>query len=262
MAQEDRCAIIVKAQPHRSSNYAETVCCAGIGVDGKWRRQYPVPFRILEGDQKFRRWSWIDYNFVLPKHDQRRESQKVDPESIRISGLLKPSERAKLLNPIIREDFAEADALSESLTLLRPASLQWKPTRKSQREIDDERRKHKVLADQLSMIDQTARPLEPCPYEFSVKCKDSRGRSRSHISDDWESVGAFFRFRKEYGEETALKILQDKYEKEYFSAGLAFAFSTHSRRNVTYGGSNQWLLVGLIRLDETRQDDLFLGKYK
>jgi len=60
----DECFILVKAQPHRSSAYFETVCCAGIGRDGKWRRQYPVPFRILNDIQKFRRWDWIEYLYT------------------------------------------------------------------------------------------------------------------------------------------------------------------------------------------------------
>ena len=91
-AQKDECFILVKAQPHRSSKYFETVCCAGIGRDGKWRRQYPVPFRILNDGQKFRRWDWIEYNFVKSSDDRRSESQKVLPESLKVGkNLGKPS---------------------------------------------------------------------------------------------------------------------------------------------------------------------------
>ena len=49
-AEIDECVILIKAQPHRSSRYFETVCCAGVGRDQMWRRQYPVPFRILVGN--------------------------------------------------------------------------------------------------------------------------------------------------------------------------------------------------------------------
>ncbi|VAV89164.1 hypothetical protein MNBD_ALPHA04-1442, partial [hydrothermal vent metagenome] len=47
--------------------------------------------------------------------------------------------------------------------------------------------------------------------------------------------------------------LREKYEDQYFKAGLALGFSTHSRRNVENNTDNQWLLVGLIRLDDTQQ---------
>lgn len=91
-----------------------------------------------------------------------------------------------------------------------------------------------------------------------VKWTDQDGRSRRHEADDWEGVGAFWNFRRLYGEAEALKTLERKYEDEYFPKGLALAFSTHKRRNVTHGAANQWLLVGLIRLDEDRQPDFFL----
>jgi hypothetical protein len=65
MSKKDECCVVIKAQPHRSSKYFETVCCAGIGRDGKWRRQYPVPFRVLKDKQKFTRWDWIEYEYVF-----------------------------------------------------------------------------------------------------------------------------------------------------------------------------------------------------
>jgi hypothetical protein len=99
----------VKAQPHRSTKYFETVCCAGIGRDGKWRRQYPVPFRILGGNQKFKRWEWIRYQFTTSSDDPRIESQKVIPESLVVEGNVKPAGRARFLNPLIRDSFLDAE---------------------------------------------------------------------------------------------------------------------------------------------------------
>ena len=95
--------------------------------------------------------------------------------------------------------------------------------------------------------------------QFRLKWKDLDGNTREHDCDDWETSTAYTRFRREYGERKAIEILKSKYEDEYFSAGLVLAFSTHKRRNVTHGTSNQWLLVGLIRLDEYPQGDLLLG---
>jgi hypothetical protein len=59
-----------------------------------------------------------------------------------------------------------------------------------------------------------------------------------------------------YGETEALRVLKEKYEEQYFAAGLVLGFSTHSRRNVEYGTENQWLLVGMIRLDFDSQGAL------
>lgn len=248
----------MKAQPHRSSRYFETVCCAGIGRDGKWRRQYPVPFRNLQDWQKFSRWQWIRYRYRKSDSDRRTESQKVDPDSLESLGEVPKSERSRLVSPLVRSSFADADARGESLTLLRPSAFELGWQEKTQAELDDERTKHHELARQLSWLDKPARPFEPCPFKFMVKWTDQDGRSRRHEADDWESVGAFWNFRRLYGEAEALKTLKRKYEDEYFPRGLALAFSTHSRRNVTHGAAKQWLLVGLIRLDEDRQPDFFL----
>ena len=258
MATKDECFILVKAQPHRSSKYFETVCCAGIGRDGKWKRQYPVPFRILQDSQKFRRWDWIKYSFTHSDLDKRKESQKVIPESMAVSGKLKKSERARFLNPLVRESFEDADRRNESLTILRPNTFELVPFEKSRKEIERERVRHKALADQLSFFDREAKPLEPCPIRFVARWEDQLGKIRRHSCDDWETVAAFRRFQSMYGRKNAIDTLKRKYEDEFFSAGLVLAFSTHSRRNITNGINNQWLLVGVIRLDRSSQGDLLL----
>lgn len=250
------CYILVKALPHRSSKYHETVCCAGVDHNGNWCRQYPVPFRILNDDQKFSRWDWISYRYSKSKSDLRCESQKVIPESLTVAGKLKARERAGLLNPLVRTSFEEADRRGESLTLLRPKSLRLRCFEKSLSELNKERQKHADLANQLSIFDRTAKPIEPCPVRFVANWKLPDGRSRRHACDDWETSAAYSRFEREYGHERAIEVLKQKYEQDYFQAGLVLAFSTHSRRNVTYGTKNQWLLVGLIRLDDEPQGDL------
>jgi len=249
----DQALILVKALPHRSSNYFETVCCAGIGRDQKWRRQYPVPFRILQDSQKFKRWSWIEYDFTSPKDDQRSESQKVVPESIQVVGTLKTNERAKFLAPLIRESTKEAEARNETLTLIRPDSLNLSWNRKTTSEIEDERRKHAALANQWSLFDQSAKPLTPCPYKFSFQWRSRLGTSHQHTCDDWETSTAFAnRLRSLGSESSALTSLKTTYEEDYLSKGIAFALGTHSRWERT------WLLVGILRLDERDTDQIEL----
>lgn len=254
----DECFILIKAQPHRSSKYFETVCCARVGRDRKWRRQYPVPFRILAEGQHFKRWDWINYQFVRSKDDKRVESQKVLPESLTVTGAVKKAERASFLEPLIRASFAEADAYRESLTLIRPRSLIIEAHAKSLSEIADEAIKHSELANQLSMFDATAKPLTPCPMRFVAKWRDQDGKDRKHDCDDWETSAAFMRFERAYGRQAAITALKRKYEEEYMAAGLVLGFSTHKRRNAEFGAQNQWLLVGMIRLDETMQTSMIL----
>jgi len=249
----DQALILVKALPHRSSNYFETVCCAGIGRDQKWRRQYPVPFRVLDPVQKFNRWTWIEYKFTVPTNDKRKESQKVVPESIKILGPMKRSERARFLSPLIRESTQDAQDRGESLTLIRPREIILSWRKKEQSELIDEERKHADLANQLSMLDQPVGPLKPCPYEFHFRWKTQSGTQHRHVCDDWETSTAFFRRRQTLGEMGALSSLKETYEQQYLERGMAFALGTHKRR------PKQWLLVGVVRLDshDTNQSEMF-----
>lgn len=254
-AENDECFILIKAQPHRSSKYFETVCCAGVGRDQTWRRQYPVPFRILSETQQFKRWNWISYKFTRSKDDPRPESQKVVPETLDVTGTLKKSERASFLAPLVRASFADADSRRESLTLIRPKTFALESIEKSPAEISNETLKHTELANQLSMFDATAKPLTPCPMRFIAKWRDQDGKDRTHECDDWETSAAFNRFERQYGRREALLVLKRKYE-EYMRAGLVLGFSTHKRRNAEFGTQNQWLLVGMIRLDDVNQSSL------
>lgn len=254
-AASDECFILIKAQPHRSSKYFETVCCAGVGRDRRWRRQYPVPFRILNDAQKFRRWDWINYSYTTSSSDRRRESQKVVPESLTVGSQVKKAERCSFLSPLVRASFTEANALQESLTLIRPTRFYLEAYLKSDSELAAESLKHKELADQLSMFDSTAKPLRPCSMRFVAKWRDQDGKDRTHECDDWETSAAFNRFERASGRVEAVKILREKYD-QYMAAGMVLGFSTHKRRNAEFGASNQWLLVGLIRLDPSNQASL------
>jgi hypothetical protein len=248
----DRCVILVKALPHRSSNYFETVCCAGVGSDMKWRRLYPVAFRVLDPEKQFRRWDRISYRFTAPSDDRRRESQKVDPESIVIQGSLAKSERSRIARLLTRQCQKEAEALGESLTLVQPSNIGFSWKRKSDAALERERQKHLKLTSQLSAFQKQVEPLNPCPYTFRFTWTDGSSVNRRHTCDDWETSTAFFRRRSALGSEVeALKSLKATYEDEYTEKGVRFALGTHKRRQ------DQWLMVGILRVDDSSQSELF-----
>src|SRR5690242_17431107 len=71
---EAEAIILVKASPHVSQKYGETVCCAGVTLAGEWVRLYPVTFRRLDDAKKFKRWDHIRFKWRAPKDDRRPES--------------------------------------------------------------------------------------------------------------------------------------------------------------------------------------------
>lgn len=213
-----------------------------------------------ERRSKIGRWQWISYQYVSPKEDRRHESQKVLSSTLTARSQLRPAERADFLAPLVRASLTEADARKDSLALVRPLDIRLEAIRKSASELRDETQKHKDLAAQLSLLeeDEVAEPLTPCPMQFVVRWKDQDGKTHRQECDDWETAAAFNRFERMYGEGRAVQILKEKYEDQYLKAGLVLGFSTHSRRNVENKTSNQWLLVGVIRLNETTQSSLGL----
>jgi len=79
--------ITVKTYPIPSSKYDELVCTAGVTETGDFVRLYPINFRDLPFDQKFKKYQWIEVK--ASKHtgrEQRKESYRPDSESISICG--------------------------------------------------------------------------------------------------------------------------------------------------------------------------------
>ncbi|PHQ67667.1 MAG: hypothetical protein COB92_03660 [Robiginitomaculum sp.] len=249
MIKKDKCLILIKANPHLSSSHFETVCCAGVGEDGKWRRQYPVSFRILEDAQKFKRWSWIEYNFIKPKNDDRKESQKVQDNSISVIGQAKPKDRTRSLQALTFNSFSKPEENSDSLTLIRPTSSNFSWKRRHPEELARTEAKHTAIANQMSLFSNDTKPLLQCPYSFHFSWVDEYGNEKKHTCDDWESSATFFNRRKFLGsEEAALQSMSETFNQDYPEKGMVLAFSTHSRRIW------QWLLVGILRADLPESD--------
>jgi hypothetical protein len=55
----ERVLILCKTYPSPSGKYAETSCVAGLTENGQLIRLYPVPFRLIADEQKFRKWQWL-----------------------------------------------------------------------------------------------------------------------------------------------------------------------------------------------------------
>ena len=234
--------MLVKAMPNPSQKYGETVCCAGVTPEGRWKRLYPVRFRQL--DTKFQRWNWVDFKYRRPNGDTRVESCHVFEDTICIDGKLKnEDERARLLNPLVLSSAVDAAAQGLSLTLVRPTAPRFHFKKKPQAVVDAERAGYERVLRQTSFLDEQLEALEPTPYEFAFSFEDAAGK-HTNACRDWETSAAFWKFRQSYGEEGALGHLNEIYNKKYPSKGMVFAMGTVKAR------PKQWLLLGVIRLNE------------
>ncbi|MDS4011715.1 MAG: hypothetical protein RKK15_09970 [Defluviicoccus sp.] len=246
----ERVLVLVKALPHAGERHGETVCCAGVTESGEWRRQFPIHFRTLE--QKFRRWQWIDYEWLKPKDDHRPESRRVQEHTIVGRSEMPERERAGFLAPLILPSTEAAAAKGQTLALIRPRNVRFGYKKKKPQEIATERQAYASAARQGSFFVKTLTALEPCPYEFRFEYESEDGKPHSNVCDDWETGAMFYKFRERYGEAQALRLMDRTFNHDYPTKGMALALGTHSR----YPGT--WLLVGVIRLDMISQMTLDL----
>jgi hypothetical protein len=157
--------ILVKAFPQRSSKHGETVCCAGVTVNRQFKRLYPIRFRHLK--TSFKRWNWVEFKYVKPTHDTRRESCRVFEDSIVVGGQLPKAERASFLNPLIMPSVKSAEERGDSLALVRPIDPRFTYKRKTPSQLAEERESYRQAAAQGSLFDDELAALEPSPIRGS-----------------------------------------------------------------------------------------------
>ncbi|MFH1735658.1 MAG: hypothetical protein ABIE92_13210, partial [bacterium] len=124
-----------KTRPELSSKHREVVCTGGVFEDTKdLVRLYPIPLRYIDDEKIFRKYQWIEAEVKKAEGDNRPESFKILPESIKVDGILKTkrgdwSERAAwILND--KNIYQSVEALQEkqskdftSLGLVKPLEV-------------------------------------------------------------------------------------------------------------------------------------------
>lgn len=245
--QSSRVTILVKALPQRSARHGETVCCAGLTVAGQWKRLYPVRFRHLKEENSFKRWDWIDFKYTLPTHDTRAESCRVFEDSIVVDGQLKSQERAAFLNPLVLPSIKVAETRGQSLALLRPLDTRFSYKRKTARQLREERDSYKLAAAQTSLFDDDLAALEPTPYEFKFRFRDSDA-PHEFTNGDWEAHAMFFLGTKRgKTEKEVLDWMDHTFNEDYPKRGMLFAVGNQAKR------PHVWQLLGVLRVDESAQ---------
>lgn len=248
--QSSQVAILIKALPQPSKKYGETVCCAGVTDSGEWKRLFPVRYRHLSGDQSFQRWDRIEFSYRTPNQDNRRESCHVFEDSIRKVGKLTERERERLLNGMMVGSAKQAELSGSSLALIRPRNTVFKYRLKTEALLQKEREAYQRAASQGSFFDEALAALEPSPYRFSFSFDDDMG-SHAYQCGDWEVHAMYFLGVKRHGNQQTLKRMEETFNDRYPKAGMAFALGNMAKRPHT------WQLLGVIRLAEESQSDLF-----
>ena len=248
---EAEAVVIIKAAPQVGERHGETVCCAGIDLEGNWLRLYPISFRTLDEGQKFGRWDRIRFRWRRPNDDRRVESRRVDQDTLRIVGDLQKSERERFLAGSFVTSLNKERKAGRSLALLRAEILEFKVENKNDADREAEAQKFEALRAQPELFNTKSMiPYKPCPYRFKYRYRTDDG-VREGTCQDWEIEATFFKWAKRYGESRALADIKRVFGEEYPTKGMLLAMGTHSLH------PNTWLINGVVRLDDIQQLSLF-----
>ena len=212
--------ITVKAYPVPSISYGETVCCAGIDLkSNEWIRLWPVPYRDLELQKRFKKYDVVEVSCGKAAADKRPESYKIVPESIkiidRISSNDKWRRRKQLVfaMPIKSQCFIECESREKdtSLGIVKPEQIKFS-YKKRPASSPEERR---ACYAQYGLFIPKKDPVEEIPFIFyyEFKCFSMPACPGHKLPIlDWEIGQAYRKFREKSKDQTeTLKKVEMKW---------------------------------------------------
>jgi hypothetical protein len=268
-----RILILCKTYPSPSARYVETSCVAGMAEDGRLMRLFPVPFRLVEDDQQFRKWQWITARVRRAQDDARPESHRISVDTIDLQGEPLPTrdhwpERRDAIKDVpVFGSFNELEHArvqhGTTLGLVRPSRLTGMDIRavKAPDWTDDEKAKLLQEQSQGSLFDavedqRTLKTLKKLPFDFRYRyeCTSEAGTtSHEHKLVDWEAGALYWNVCRKPDWQA---LFRQKFVADFGQRDLLFLMGTMHR----FPG--QWLIVSVLylpKLPETlaRQQALF-----
>lgn len=272
-----RILVTVKAYPKPSSKYDELVCTAGLLNGEKWVRIYPVPFRFLQDNEKYPKYSWITMDIVRSsERDFRPESYKpklgLDEEIILERTLGTKDAWAARKHYVLKEVFDSMGEITrlahseknKSLATLKPQEIigfDIQETEREWRESWQDTTLQAKFSDLNSSGEAKKRELiRKVPYNYYYRFITVGDDSPRRLKiEDWE-IGALFWncLRITHGDEKeANKLVKKKYWDEfvdskdlYFFVGSTLEF--HRRRV-----DNPFIIIGVFYPPKSKQPIMF-----
>jgi hypothetical protein len=201
--------VLVKAAPVMTQDLDETMCVAGVRVDGdlrQWIRLHPVPFRDLADDSKFTKYQVVTVNAIHHRTDRRPETLTPLHGTVRPGASIAPDHGWAARRPFI-------DALGEltmcelvgrnragsgpgipSLGVVRPVEPpKLVITQRDAVQISKWQSRATAAAARPSLFDDPEKPkpaFEVIPWRFSYRYRcaaaDCQGHDQTIV--DWEAA--------------------------------------------------------------------------
>jgi len=269
---KEKVLITVKTYPTISSKYKETVCTARLRQDGSWVRIYPVPFRQLQDDEKYKKFDWIQVDLERNHQDERAESYRPISEIERISHVSTRQdwrERRELIlnNSKVFHDFA---ALIEQNKNTGLSLATFKPAKIIDLLVDEDVRDWdpikvqavKYLANQGDLFKETSKcfnVVRKLPYKFRYHFADINGHERKIMISDWE-IGMLYwneLKRHEGDEQTAIASVKKKYLEQLVDNRDIHFFMGTTQQWDARNAPNPFMIIGVFSPPKILQTALF-----
>jgi hypothetical protein len=221
--------IATKTYPSISTKYKETVCTAGILLDDdekplQWIRIYPIRFRELDFDKRYKRWSIISAEIERNQKDFREESYRINDSSIEIIREIGTKnnweERKSFVLPFLFHSISDIQSQGKSLGIIKPKSIEKYFFKKTEREWN---LKQKAVQDQGDLFEASVE-LEKIPYQFGYQFTEANDVKHKYTISDWEISQLYRGCRNrskvqtlEEKEKEALSKVRQKLEDEFLS---------------------------------------------
>lgn len=242
--------ITVRTYPVPSRKSIEVSCTAGITDDGNLIRLFPVPYRFLTQDKRFRKYQYIEVDVTKAGSDHRPESYKPNIDTINIVSEPLPSDnkwevRKATVYPLKSESLCMLQSqrdLNQYPTLgifkpknivglrIEPCSPEWTEAQL-------------MSLRQYPMFGDTPKSeLEKIPYEFSYlfRCENPNCRTHKLSCTDWEMGALYRRCKYKYGTNWERKF-RDRYETE-----MILVKDTHFFVGTLSTHPSEWIIIGLF----------------
>ena len=247
-SQHKRVLITVRTYPTPAKKGVEVSCTAGITDSGEWIRLFPVPYRRMSVEKRFRKYQWVALD-VTKASDPRPESYTPNLDSIEVDGHVSTNNDWAERRKIVLKDAAHCLCCLErerkvhkgpTLGVFRPRSIRRLIIEPDEAEWSEEQL---ARLRQSSFFDEApAKELEKVPFKFKYQfvCEDQDCSGHKLSCTDWEMIQSYRRWREEYGDEWEAKFRQ-KYEHEMIKLN-----ETHFYVGTLHGHPDKWIIVGLF----------------
>lgn len=264
IAEKKRIYIAVKTYPTISEKYSELVCTAGVLEDGSWIRLYPMPFRLLNDEQKYPKYTWIQAEIEKNSSDFRKESFRPTLSSIVVEP--KPrkvnwDERRKILfkNKQVYTNLKEVKGKAQnkdnpiSLVLFKPTRIIDFVVETDSRDWDAKKlaslqsqSQQLNLFQSIKEIEDEFRAVQKVPYRFSYRFEDDTGKKSKLMIEDWEIGMLYFNcLRVANGDEKiAVSKVREKYLDYFSTRDIYFVLGTTLKNH--YVSRNPFIIIGVF----------------